>query len=190
MSVESTRKVVRKYWDSDHSDVSMMAEDVVFTVMASGQEAHGPDGVVGLLNYFYHVAFDATAENTTEIVENGKAVWDGYSVGKHIGEFALAELAARDPDGQVRRAHAAFYSALVAEARQHLYSPHQLRWLQAVALERDNVRAALAWYRHRDPTAGLALPDTPEIRSLFHAEMVDDILLVITYGGRTPNWPE
>jgi hypothetical protein len=42
---------------------------------------------VGLLNYFYHVAFDATAENTTEIIENGKAVWDGYLVGRHIGEF-------------------------------------------------------------------------------------------------------
>ena len=88
MSVESTRKVVTKYWDSDHSDVSMMTDDVVFTVMASGQEAHGPDGVLGLLNYFYHVAFDAAAENTIEIVENGKAVWDGYFVGKHIGEFA------------------------------------------------------------------------------------------------------
>jgi steroid delta-isomerase-like uncharacterized protein len=88
MSAESTRKVIRKYWDSEHADVSMMADDVVFTVMASGQEAHGSEGVLGLLDYFYHVAFDATAENTIEIIENGKAVWDGYFVGKHIGEFA------------------------------------------------------------------------------------------------------
>jgi steroid delta-isomerase-like uncharacterized protein len=66
----------------------MMADDVVFTVMASWQEAHGPEGVLGLLNYFYHVAFDATAENTIEVIEDGKAVWDGYFVGKHIGEFA------------------------------------------------------------------------------------------------------
>jgi steroid delta-isomerase-like uncharacterized protein len=88
MSVESTREVIRKYWYSKHADVSMMAEDVVFTVMASGQEAHGPEGVLGSLNHFYHVAFDATAENTIEIVENGKVVWDGYFVGKHIGEFS------------------------------------------------------------------------------------------------------
>jgi steroid delta-isomerase-like uncharacterized protein len=88
MSVENTRKVIRKYWDSDHADVSMMADDVVFTVMASGQKAHGPQGVLGLLNYFYHVAFDATAENTIEIIEDGKAVWEGDFVGKHIGEFA------------------------------------------------------------------------------------------------------
>ena len=88
MSVKRTSEIMRQYWDSDHSDVSMMADDVVFTVMASGQEAHGPEGVLGLLNYFYHVAFDATAENTAEIIEDGKAVWEGDFVGKHVGEFA------------------------------------------------------------------------------------------------------
>ena len=88
MSVKRTNEIMRQYWDSEHSDVSMMAGDVIFTVMASGQEAHGPEGVLGLLNYFYHVAFDATAENTIEITENGKAVWEGDFVGKHIGEFA------------------------------------------------------------------------------------------------------
>ena len=88
MSVKRTNEIMRQYWDSEHSDVSMMADDVVFTVMASGQEAHGPEGVLGLLNYFYHVAFDATAENTAEIIEDGKAVWEGDFVGKHVGEFA------------------------------------------------------------------------------------------------------
>ena len=88
MSVQRTSEIMRQYWDSEHSDVSSMADDVVFTVMASGQEAHGPEGVLGLLNYFYHVAFDATAENTAEIIEDGKAVWEGDFVGKHVGEFA------------------------------------------------------------------------------------------------------
>jgi steroid delta-isomerase-like uncharacterized protein len=73
-----------------------MADDVVFTVMASGQEAHGPEGVLQLLNYFYHVAFEATAENRTEIVENGKAVWEGDFVGKHIGEFAGIPATGKD----------------------------------------------------------------------------------------------
>jgi steroid delta-isomerase-like uncharacterized protein len=88
MSVESTRKVIRQYWDSEHQDVSMMADDVVFTVMASGQEAQGPEGVLQLLNFFYHVAFDATAETTLEIIGDGKAALDGYFIGEHIGEFA------------------------------------------------------------------------------------------------------
>jgi|GEM_PF-746717 len=35
----------------------------------------------------------------------------------------------------------------------------------------------------------LALPDTPEIRTLFKDEKIEDILFVITYSGRTPEWP-
>lgn len=88
MSLESTKRVMRKYWDSQHSDTSMMADDVVFTMMANGEETHTPQGVQGMLNYFYHVAFDATAEVTNEIIADGKAMVEGYVVGKHIGEFA------------------------------------------------------------------------------------------------------
>ena len=88
MSVDSTREVVTKYLNSKHSDVSMMADDVVFTNMASGQEHRSPDGVLQMLNYFYHVAFDATAETKNTIFADGKAVLEGDFVGKHIGEFA------------------------------------------------------------------------------------------------------
>lgn len=35
----------------------------------------------------------------------------------------------------------------------------------------------------------LALPDTPELRARFTDEEIEDILLVITYSGRTPPWP-
>ncbi len=88
MSVESTREVMTKYFNSGHSDVSMMADDVVFTVMATGQEHRSPDGVLQMLNYFYHIAFDATAETKNTIFADGKAVVEGDFVGKHIGEFA------------------------------------------------------------------------------------------------------
>lgn len=47
MSVESTRETMTRYFNSEHGDVSMMAEDVVFTIMATGQEHHGRDGVMG-----------------------------------------------------------------------------------------------------------------------------------------------
>lgn len=62
MSVENTRKVMTQYFNSEHADVSMMTEDVVFTIMATGQEHHGPSGVAQMLQCFYHVAFEATAE--------------------------------------------------------------------------------------------------------------------------------
>ncbi len=88
MSVESTREVVTKYLNSHHSDVSMMAANVVFTNMATGQEHHGPEGVLELLNYFYRIAFDADAEVKNTIFADGQAVLEADFVGKHIGEFA------------------------------------------------------------------------------------------------------
>ena len=88
MSRESTRSVMMKYFESEHSDVSMMAEDVVFTDMTTGQEYHGPDGVLQMLNYFYHIAFEATAETRNLIFDEENAVVEGTFIGKHIGEFA------------------------------------------------------------------------------------------------------
>ena len=88
MSVESTRKVIEAYFAADHEDTSMMADDIVFTDMASGVESRTPEGVVGMLNWFYHVAFEATAETSNMIFADGHAVWEGTVSGKHIGEFA------------------------------------------------------------------------------------------------------
>jgi steroid delta-isomerase-like uncharacterized protein len=88
MSIEITREVITKYLNSKHSDMSMMAEDVVFTNMATGQEHRGPEGVLQMLNYIYHIAFDADAETRNTIFANGKAVLEADFVGKHIGEFA------------------------------------------------------------------------------------------------------
>jgi hypothetical protein len=35
----------------------------------------------------------------------------------------------------------------------------------------------------------LTLPNTDAVRQRFQDEELDDILLVITYSGRTPAWP-
>jgi steroid delta-isomerase-like uncharacterized protein len=88
MSIESTRATMTKYLNSGHSDVSMMADDVVFTHMATGEEHHKPDGVLRMLNDFYHTAFDATAETRNTIFADGKAVLEADFVGRHVGEFA------------------------------------------------------------------------------------------------------
>ena len=88
MNVERTREVMTQYISSEHSDVSVMAEDVVFTIMATGQQHHGPEGVARMLEYFYRMAFDATAETKHVIFADGKAVVEGDFVGRHIGEFA------------------------------------------------------------------------------------------------------
>jgi steroid delta-isomerase-like uncharacterized protein len=88
MSVDTTRDVVTRYIDSAHTDLSMMADDVVFTHMATGEEHRGPEGVRAMLQYIYHVAFDAHAETKSLIIADDKAVLEGDFVGRHIGEFA------------------------------------------------------------------------------------------------------
>ena len=88
MSIESTRAVMTRYLASDHSDASMMADDVAFTIMATGQEHRGPKGVLQMLDYFYRVAFAADAEIENTIFADGKAAVEAQFVGRHIGEFA------------------------------------------------------------------------------------------------------
>ena len=88
MSVDETREVIGRYAAAQHADVSMMAPDVVFRIMATGQEHRTPEGVVGMLDYFYHVAFDAKAETKSMIVGQGIAALEADFVGRHIGEFA------------------------------------------------------------------------------------------------------
>ncbi len=88
MSIESTRETVLRYLGAEHGDVSMIAEDVVFTIMGTGEEHHGRDAVVGMLNYLYHIAFDATVATHLMLFSENNALLEGHFVGKHIGEFA------------------------------------------------------------------------------------------------------
>ena len=66
----------------------MMADDVVFTMMATGEETKTPAGVLAMLHHFYHVAFDATADIKNTVFADGKSLVEGDIIGKHIGEFA------------------------------------------------------------------------------------------------------
>jgi steroid delta-isomerase-like uncharacterized protein len=88
VTVERTREVMTRYLDSQHSDLSMMAEDVVFTNMATGEEHRGVEGVRRMLNHVYHEAFDATAETRSRIYAETQAVLEADLVGTHIGTFA------------------------------------------------------------------------------------------------------
>ena len=96
MSVEETRAVVEQYMASEHGDVRWLADDVVFRVMATGQEHRTPAAVLGMLQYFYHVAFEATAETHKVVFAPGSAVLEADFVGRHIGEFAGVAATGRD----------------------------------------------------------------------------------------------
>jgi steroid delta-isomerase-like uncharacterized protein len=88
VTAKGTREIMMKYINSKHSDVSMMADDVVFTNMATGEEHHGREGVLKMLQYVYHVAFEADAETRNMIFTEDNAVLEADFVGQHIGEFA------------------------------------------------------------------------------------------------------
>jgi len=77
-----------RYFSADHSDTSMLAEDVVFTIMSTGQEHRGREGVMGMLHFFYHIAFDATANTRVTLFGEANAMIEADFIGKHIGEFA------------------------------------------------------------------------------------------------------
>ena len=83
-----TREAITRYLDSNHTDLSMLADDVVFTNMATGEKHTGREAIGEMLHYVYHVAFDATAELRNLIVDHNRAVLEAEIVGKHIGEFA------------------------------------------------------------------------------------------------------
>lgn len=88
MSLERARSNFQRYIDSAHEDLSMMAGDVVFTNMATGDRHEGVEGVRQMLQYIYHAAFDAHAETRTVVVTEAHALLEGDFVGRHIGDFA------------------------------------------------------------------------------------------------------
>ena len=95
MSVQRTRDAVERYLNSAHTDLSMMADDVVFTTMATGDEHRGVEGVRRMLHYVYHEAFEAKAETRNRVYAENNAVLEGDFVGKHIGTFAGIEATGR-----------------------------------------------------------------------------------------------
>jgi predicted ATPase/DNA-binding SARP family transcriptional activator len=63
-----------------------------------------------------------------------------------IREYGAERLAARGEVGELRRRHAAHYSALMAEAAPKLLTRDQLSWLTVVRDDRDNIVAALRYW--------------------------------------------
>jgi steroid delta-isomerase-like uncharacterized protein len=143
MSIERTREAMHRYWDSEHQDVGMMAEDVVFTHMATGDEHRGPAAVLGMLNYMYRVAFDARAEVRSRIVTEDQAVVEGEFVGTHIGEFAGIPATGR----QVRVPLCVVYDledAMIKRARVYIEMPVLMRQLSPAGDRVEAVSGASA----------------------------------------------
>ena len=139
MSIERTREALTRYLDSGHQDLSMMADDVVFTNMATGEEHRGVDGVRRMLDYVYHTAFDATAETRSRIFDARQAVLEADFVGTHIGTFAGIPATGRS----VRVPLCVVYDleeGKIKRGRVYLEVPVLLRQLGAAPAEREVAR--------------------------------------------------
>ena len=75
-----------------------------------------------------------------------------------LRQFGLERLDELDAD--VRRRHAVHYLRIATEAEPYLQTGTQDVWLNRLALEQDNIRAALAWSLTADPPLALRLAAT------------------------------
>lgn len=96
MPQQQNRAALMRYLESGHRDLSMMADDVIFTNMATGEEHAGREAVREMLEFVYHGAFEGHADTRNLIVDGDRAVLEATFVGTHKGEFAGAPATGRE----------------------------------------------------------------------------------------------
>jgi predicted ATPase/DNA-binding CsgD family transcriptional regulator len=84
----------------------------------------------------------------------GRGLEHRYQLLNTVQQYARARLEESSELAAVQRAHGEFYLALAGQARAGLDGADQSRWLQRLALEHDNLSAALARQLPADPEAG------------------------------------
>lgn len=68
-----------------------------------------------------------------------------YLMLQTIGEYAREELEDAGEDEQIDGRHARYVLGMVEDAVPRLFGPDRARWLDRLAAEHDNLRAALVW---------------------------------------------
>jgi tetratricopeptide (TPR) repeat protein len=69
-----------------------------------------------------------------------------------VHEYAREKLQESREAEEIKRAHAQYFLALAEEAEPELKGPEQLKWLEYLEAEHDNMRAALSWSQERGET--------------------------------------
>lgn len=68
-----------------------------------------------------------------------------YSMLESVREFCLERLAGVETFKQMQQRHALYFMTLAEEARSQISGPDQLRWLDRLEEENENLRAAMQW---------------------------------------------
>lgn len=66
----------------------LLADDVVLTIMETGETFHGRKAIVDLLHHLSHEAFAAEHSAIVVAAEGCQAVVEAEFAGRHVGEFA------------------------------------------------------------------------------------------------------
>jgi len=74
-----------------------------------------------------------------------------------LREFGLEQLEASGKGGAIRDRHANFFLALAEQAEASLESSEQVRWMDRMRQEHDNLRAALEWSKTAEGAGELCL---------------------------------
>jgi predicted ATPase/DNA-binding CsgD family transcriptional regulator len=80
-----------------------------------------------------------------------------YLMLETIREFAAERLAGTPEAPRLRGAHADAFLAVAETAGPPLAGQGEREWLERLAVEHDNIRAAIDWYRQQDPATALRL---------------------------------
>ena len=78
-----------------------------------------------------------------------------YLMLETIREFAAERLAGTPAAARLRGAHADAFLAVTETAGRPLAGQGEREWLERLAVEHDNIRAAIDWYHQEDQPAAL-----------------------------------
>jgi predicted ATPase/DNA-binding SARP family transcriptional activator len=141
------RAVVEWSWDLLTEPERLLSERLaVFTggvtSVAAAIVCGGADLVVDDIDDLLASLVDKSLLQTTAVT----GAEQRYRMLETIREFGLERMAERGEVGTIRRAHAVHFAGLVAEADSHVRRPEQLPWMALLAVERDNILAALKFF--------------------------------------------
>ena len=123
-----------------------------FTLEAA-EEVCNPDGELGDTLDLVASLLDKSLVRTFTGPAGGR-----YLMLQTIGEYAKEMLEASDEDEDIGARHARFVLRTLEDAVPKLFGPDRALWLDRLAAEHDNLRAALTWALERgDLASGLLL---------------------------------
>jgi predicted ester cyclase len=126
-SISTTQQNIESFFKTH--DAKYVAADAVFTNMSTGEETKGRDAIAGMLQYMYHIAFDAKAEIINTVITEDKALLEAKFKGKHIGEFAGLAASNKEIDVPLCVSYD-LEDGLIKQARVYMLADVLMRQLQ------------------------------------------------------------